>query len=67
VVEKSPGWYGFETLTYIPFDLGLVDFTLLNPEQKQWLENYHKAILSKIAPLLPEDSANWLKHRLASK
>jgi Xaa-Pro aminopeptidase len=67
VVEKSPGWYGFETLTYIPFDLGLVDFALLNGEQKQWLENYHNAILTKVAPLLPEDTANWLKQRLASK
>ena len=40
VVERAPGWYGFETLTHIPFDLSLVDFDLLTPAQSKWLKEY---------------------------
>ncbi len=33
-------FYSFETLTRVPMDLKLVDYSLLNADEKQWLEDY---------------------------
>jgi Xaa-Pro aminopeptidase len=54
-------WYAFESLTYIPFEQKLIDFSRLNAEQLQWLRNYYAAIVEKIAPTLAPDEAAWLK------
>lgn len=54
-------WYGFESLTYIPFDKKLIDWQALSGEQLGWLKAYYQAIQEKIgATLSPEESA-WLR------
>ncbi|MCY7394451.1 MAG: aminopeptidase P family protein, partial [Leptolyngbyaceae cyanobacterium CAN_BIN12] len=57
---KTP-WYGFESLTYIPFDNRLIDLTRLSDRQRQWLENYYQAIVKKLTPTLSPTNADWLK------
>ena len=57
---KTP-WYGFESLTYIPFDNRLIDLTRLDSRQRTWLDRYYHAILAKLAPTLTPTDANWLK------
>ena len=42
VVERAPGWLGFETLTQVPFDETLVDWALLHPQQVEWLREYQE-------------------------
>lgn len=54
-------WYGFESLTYIPFDKKLIDTGALSPQQLQWLRDYYQAIVEKIGPTLPADESSWLK------
>jgi Xaa-Pro aminopeptidase len=54
-------WYGFESLTYIPFDKKLIDTNALSPQQLQWLRDYYQAIVEKISPTLSADEAAWLK------
>jgi Xaa-Pro aminopeptidase len=54
-------WYGFDHMTYIPFDKKLIDATLLSPQQLQWLRAYYQAIVEKIGPTLPAVEAAWLK------
>ena len=52
----------FDTLTLFPIDLNLVDRTMLNYEEKKWLNDYHQEVLAKVSPLLEnEDDKNWLK------
>ena len=39
---------GFEPVALIPFEHKLIDFTLLNLEQIEWLNNYNQLIREKI-------------------
>jgi Xaa-Pro aminopeptidase len=57
---KTP-WYGFESLTYIPFDNRLIDLTRLDSRQRAWLDCYYHAILTKLTPTLSPTDADWLK------
>jgi Xaa-Pro aminopeptidase len=65
VVKVSPenglAWYGFEPLTYIPFDKRLIDLSRLSTGQREWLEGYNKAVVEKLAPALDSTEAEWLK------
>lgn len=55
-------WYGFESLTYIPFDQKLIDLQRLNSQQRQWLETYNQSVIEKLSPLLNEEEKTWLKN-----
>lgn len=54
-------WYGFESLTYIPFDRRLIDLNQLDSRQSQWLQHYYQQIIAKLAPGLDPDEVSWLK------
>ncbi|KAF3890469.1 MULTISPECIES: aminopeptidase P family protein [Nostocales] len=58
--SKTP-WYGFEPLTYIPFDKRLIALDRLELRQRQWLENYHAAVVEKLTPILDPSEADWLR------
>lgn len=51
----------FDTLTYAPIDLDAIDVKYLTTEQKNYLNEYHKAVYEKVAPLLPTEEQEWLK------
>jgi len=53
--------HGFETLTLAPFDSRLIDPLLLDDDQLHWLNAYHGWVHRKLSPLVPEDTAEWLK------
>ncbi|WP_417686147.1 aminopeptidase P family protein [Roseibium sp.] len=57
--ERPMLW--FETLTLAPFDLRLVDTSLLSPEETAWLNAYHARVLAELAPLLDDRSLSWLE------
>ena len=59
--QKDTHWLGFETLTYIPFDTRLIDFSMLSTDQKDWLKDYHAEVLRKIGKTLPKTEQTWLK------
>ena len=50
----------FETLTYAPIDLRLVEATLLIDDEKNWLNAYHQEVYAKLAPLIEPETAHWL-------
>jgi Xaa-Pro aminopeptidase len=50
----------FETLTLAPMDRRLIDVTLLNPSDINWLNQYHQRIRETIADRLPDDAKQWL-------
>lgn len=54
-------WYGFESLTYIPFDKKLIDWSLLDSAQKAWLTQYYCDILSLLTHTLSPEEAQWLQ------
>ncbi len=50
----------FETLTWVPIDLTLVDPDLMTPQERDWLNDYHAQVLKMVAPLLDEATQDWL-------
>ena len=61
VIEKENGSLGFDTITCAPIDSNLIDFSLLNEAEKNWLVNYHQWVLHELSPLLPKNVADWLR------
>lgn len=65
VVEKGNGqdgktFYEFENLTYVPFDLRLIEQSLLTATELAWINDYHQQVLSNIAPALSGSDLAWL-------
>jgi len=51
----------FEVVTFAPFDLRLVDTSLMTADEIAWLNDYHQAVYSKVAPHLEGDDLAWLE------
>ncbi len=58
--EYGP-FYGFETLTLCPIDLGLLKKELLTLEEREWLNSYHRTVLEKLGPLVGKEEKEWLE------
>lgn len=54
-------FYGFETLTLCPFDRRALEPSLLNPEERAWLDDYHATVRAALAPLLEDADLAWLE------
>lgn len=52
---------GFETLTLAPIDTRVVDVTLLSPTERDWLNSYHRRVLTEIGPRVEGEVLTWLK------
>jgi Xaa-Pro aminopeptidase len=52
---------GFETLTYVPIDLRLVDSDLLTDEERDWLNAYHQQTRKVLAAHVSARAAEWLE------
>lgn len=50
-----------ESLTLCPIDLTPVDFSMLQPEEIEWLNDYHRDVFEKLSPYLEGDDLEWLK------
>lgn len=59
--DPNKAWYGFESLTYIPFEKRLIDRDRLDDRQRTWLEQYNQAIVAKLAPTLSSEENLWLQ------
>ncbi len=59
-------FYQFETLTLCPIDKKLIDKSLLNENEINWLNDYHQNVYDKIAPFLNEEENVWLKEKTAA-
>ncbi|MGB3721234.1 MAG: aminopeptidase P family protein [Pacificimonas sp.] len=56
-------WLGFETITFAPIALDLVEPTMLNDDERDWLNGYHADVLAKIGPELKSDvERGWLEN-----
>lgn len=61
VASRHPNFLEFDTISRLPIDPNLVDFGRLLPTERQWLADYHCAVLNDVEPLLDAPSANWLR------
>ena len=59
--ENNDGDLYFETITVVPFDKNLIDVSLLNDEERQWVDAYHKRVYETLSSLMDADHQVWLK------
>merc|ERR1711964_605531 len=60
-------WIGFEHVTMVPMCRKLIDPLLLDPEERDWLNNYHKEVWDKTSPFFQNDdrTTTWLQRETA--
>ena len=67
--QQVPGgdlaMHGFETLTLAPFDRRLVDVSLLQTDERDWLDAYHARVFAEIGPMLDGETLAWLEQAAA--
>ena len=51
----------FETLTFAPIDLDLIDVKYLDDETRNWLNAYHQEVYDKLSYAMNEEEKSWLK------
>jgi Xaa-Pro aminopeptidase len=51
----------FETVTLCPIDIDLIDISLLNSEERAWLNGYHQTVYERLATYLSRDELEWLR------
>lgn len=64
--EEFGEFYKFKTISYCPIDLNGVNVELLSPEEKKWLNDYHKTVFEKLSPYLDEEEVEFLRHETRS-
>ncbi len=52
--------YGFETLTFVPFDRRMIVVIMLSPDERSWLDAYHAQVRDKIGPRVAGPVLDWL-------
>ncbi len=60
VRERDDGMLFFETVSFAPFDLRLIDPALMTRSEIRWLDQYHHEVREKIAPALKGADLDWL-------
>lgn len=58
--HSANGFLCFEPLTLAPFETDLIDASILNCEEKHWLNAYHEKTFQTLAPYLLQPQRQWL-------
>lgn len=61
--DQMGEFYKFDTISYCPIDLEGIDVTMLNSEEREWLNEYHKVVYSKLSPYLNDDEKEFLRNQ----
>ncbi len=51
----------FENLTFVPFDLDVIDPAQMDESERRYLNQFHAEVYEKVSPELNEEEAAWLK------
>jgi len=54
---------GFETLTLAPYEMKLIDATMLGDDEIGWIDEYHRMVRDRLSPFLPLEEREWLKSK----
>jgi len=60
VVDGSPGFLRFETLTLVPIDLAMAERAALTSAEVSWLDSYHRRVATALSGRLSPRAAAWL-------
>jgi Xaa-Pro aminopeptidase len=65
IAGAEGAYLGFETLTFAPIDLALVEPALLDADERAWWNAYHARVLEVVGPQLAGAARSWLANRCA--
>jgi len=54
---------GFELVSFCPIDVTALDLSLLNKEETDYLNEYHRQVYENLAPRLSAEERDWLKEK----
>ena len=63
--ELENGKYGFETITFCPFEREAILTELLTEKEKAWLNAYHARVCDTLKPLFSSEELKWLEAEAA--
>ncbi|XP_022739569.1 probable Xaa-Pro aminopeptidase P isoform X2 [Durio zibethinus] len=55
------GYLSFEHITWAPYQIKLIDLSLLTPKEIEWMNTYHSKCCEILAPYMEKDEMDWLK------
>ncbi|KHG22947.1 putative Xaa-Pro aminopeptidase P [Gossypium arboreum] len=58
---SDKGYLSFEHITWAPYQIKLIDLSILTPEEIQWLNRYHLKCREILGPYLDTNEMEWLK------
>ncbi|MCH5224719.1 MAG: aminopeptidase P family protein [Muribaculaceae bacterium] len=56
-------FFRFKTLTLFPYDQSLIETSLLSQQEVDWINDYHRKVYSRLAPLLSDEEKTWLAEK----
>lgn len=56
----------FDTVSLCYIDKSLIDFSLLDQKEKDWLNAYHSEVFEKLSPHLTSEEIRWLEEKTAA-
>jgi len=59
--DDGPPMMTFEALSLAPFDLRLLEPSLLTQPEADWINRYHEQVFRELSPRLEEPDAVWLR------
>ncbi len=62
--SAAEGMLEFETITLAPVDKNLIDDSLLEKPEREWLNAYHARVYDSLSPHLEGDVLEWLKDQI---
>lgn len=54
-------FFGFETLTRVPLERSCIDTSLLSPDERAWIDAYHRQVYDDLSPRLTPEERDWLR------
>ena len=64
--DEMGEFYKFDTISYCPIDLEGIDVSLLDEEEREWLNKYHRTVYEKLSPYLNEEEKKFLEKETRS-
>lgn len=53
--------YGFETITWCPYERALIEKSMLDAGEIAWIDGYHAKVWEKLSPLVQGEAKAWLE------
>ena len=62
VKEEKENELKFENISWAPIDRDLIDSSMLNRKELDWINSYHQKVYENLAKFLNLEEKNWLQN-----